>query len=136
MRVCSIALTTPSRIGEPIENAPAVCVSSSRTTATDQRGAAGGGAYMIASSLSGSDVLRGPDASLAAGAGTIGGHLEQKMFRLRIWSSCLVVLAVVADRTSRRARRGGGTIMDAIVVVAASAVRTEHSAMTARSAAR
>jgi len=61
--------------------------------AIDQRGSAGAGANMMASSLSGSEVrCSGGTVGVpaAVGTGSMGGQIEQKMFRLRISSTSLV----------------------------------------------
>ena len=62
--------------------------------AIDQRGSAGGGANMIASSAIGSVVRWGAagkagPVSAFSGSGRIGGHVEQKTLRLRMSSTCL-----------------------------------------------
>ena len=65
----------------------------SRITAIDHRGSLGGGENMIAINLSGNVVRTGsggaggPDS--LTGSGKMGGQGEQKMFRLRMSSTCL-----------------------------------------------
>ncbi len=86
--------TVASRSFEPTLYGPALLSSLSRMIATDQRGSAGGGANMIASSFRFSDVLwsggAGGGPVSVTGFARIGGQVEQKMFRLRISSTCFV----------------------------------------------
>src|SRR6478736_2879098 len=122
--------TSASRSFEPTLYGPALLSSLSRMIATDQRGSAGGGANMIASSFRFSDVRiiggggGGPE-SPVFGCSRIGGQVEQKMFRLRISSTCFVYTGAAVGGAATRAGLGVGppviTIFPPIIVAVARA---------------
>ena len=94
----------------PAPKAPIALSSVSRMMATDHSEVVrpgGGGAYMIASSASGSEVfwggsLVGPvSVAFLLGSSRIGGQVEQKTFRLRIGSTSLLYATAVCGRGAR-----------------------------------
>src|SRR4029079_2415039 len=112
--------------------------------ANDQRGSAGGGANMIASSFRFSDVRwsgggGGGPVSMGPSGARSGGQVEQKMFRFRISSICFVYTGPAAAAGARSAVFGGGptvTSFRSTAVAVARARKIMHRARTRPSTAQ
>src|SRR5450432_2949096 len=112
--------------------------------AIDQRGSAGAGANMIASRLIGSVVRWGAAGgggrplSGLGGGGRMGGHVEQKTFRLSTCSKSLLYTVCDVAGAARGIGFGGGAMCAMPVsmnVAEARALKTAQMATTARSIA-
>src|SRR5450432_3169091 len=111
--------------------------------AIDQRGSAGAGAYMIASRLIGSVVRCGCGSGAGPTSGPtgslmMGGHVEQKTFRLSTCSKSLLYTVCDVAGAARGIGFGGGAMCAMPVsmnVAEARALKTAQMATTARSIA-